>query len=481
MKTNSGRIELGWGGGSFSALLDLRSGKVEAYHGGTDFHTRYGGKCYYNSRTGLTGAGWIPAHPWIKAIGAYRVDVSTRNMFGCHIGSPMVMGKEVFVPYDYRGSDGVEGYPVLVRGEEGVVMLMEHDVVPYLLGEGGELEDREVSTTFFRTAEGGGETRVFHFRSPRGERFAKARRVLEALHHEELTFQWPADVSAQSSLNFWTRLGLHEVLEGIFFKISSDIARASYARDALADVETFQSAVPANVVVLTPATYLQEKSDGQYEAAGIFEIDGRSVDFEISVDSVAALKAMRGDFAAIVVELEAGASAKAAEDRRQREEHARREAEAEAQYLREVAESADQLITREGADPRGWIPREDVDRAFAGKEAMTVSELAAAEGGRRVLEHHFAARRQAVAAALDKQIAANPDGWFRAQVERHGEVMVTFADSRAAGNCDPGTREFRDRNFAGRESVTIAQLARFAGNSNVRRVLEWKLRQLSAQ
>lgn len=52
-------------------------------------------------------------------------------------------------------------------------------------------------------------------------------------------------------------------------------------------------------------------------------------------------------------------------------------------------------------------------------------------------------------------------------------------DSLASGNCEPGTRDFRDRCFAGRDSVKVSELVRFLSVPGVRRVLDYKLTPLA--
>ncbi|NNG66402.1 hypothetical protein [Caldanaerobacter subterraneus] len=59
-KVEKGKMYLGWEGGISDILIDLKKKKL--YHYETDYdsvHSEYGGKNYYQSRTGLTGAGYI--------------------------------------------------------------------------------------------------------------------------------------------------------------------------------------------------------------------------------------------------------------------------------------------------------------------------------------------------------------------------------------------------------------------------------------
>lgn len=68
--------------------------------------------------------------------------------------------------------------------------------------------------------------------------------------------------------------------------------------------------------------------------------------------------------------------------------------------------------------------------------------------------------RQWVAKVNDKAILeAIPD-----------DLIITFDDSLESGNCRPGTESFRDQYFPGKEKTTAGELKKFAGNYNVMRI-----------
>lgn len=56
----SKRIEVSWGGGSNTLLLSLATATLYSYEDDCEVvHKRYGGKCYYSSRSGMSGAGYL--------------------------------------------------------------------------------------------------------------------------------------------------------------------------------------------------------------------------------------------------------------------------------------------------------------------------------------------------------------------------------------------------------------------------------------
>lgn len=397
------RIELNWGGGGLDVILDLRSGDVILYNGQEDVHSRFGGKCYYTSRTGLSGAGWVPARPWLKLVAGYRVDVSTRNMFGDLDRAPAVAGRQVFVPYDYQATRLADDYPVVVRdaGWAGkpLVMLRNYEVVSHLAGKGErELEDREIQFSAIRLPGTVPDTWTFTVRVPQGARFLGLRRVVEGIHHEELSFQacgegnyGPEEMPELLVEPFWNRLGLWRVSgEPVtdFYKITGGIARRRYSAEELASVEGLQFAAPANTVVLTPHLYLQER-DGYYDAVGLFELDGEEVDYEVGLEPAEGVRAMRGDFEEVRERLEEGARAKHDADL-----ESRRQMEKAAADIRNLCEQhIDVEVTPEDSVAAGNC-RVGTDafrqQFFAGREFVRVRELVphlANPGVRRVLEH----------------------------------------------------------------------------------------------
>lgn len=63
--------------------------------------------------------------------------------------------------------------------------------------------------------------------------------------------------------------------------------------------------------------------------------------------------------------------------------------------------------------------------------------------------------------AIQRQLSAGQPG-------EYGSIVVSIADSYAAGNCEPGTLAFRDRYFPGRDSATVAEILSVETNSDTR-------------
>ncbi|MBI2612201.1 hypothetical protein HYW59_00075 [Candidatus Kaiserbacteria bacterium] len=409
------RIDLRYGGGEIDILLDLRSSSLVAYHGDEvryregeipppSFHARYGGKQYYSSRSGASGAGWVPARPWLATVTGYRTDVRSPwlpllSQWDEKIAK--VFGTQVCVPFYYRGSGLAGDWPAVVRGQDGQLALLPIEAVADYVGN-------RISEEYFslKTWE------IGFIRSPLTELAVEPvpirvhrdcppehiGRVVEALVLDEVCFQWPEPRPV--TINFWTRLGLHRVGEH-FYKISRGVARKRYNPAELESAETLQQAVPANVAVLAPDLYIQGEGES-WTGVGRFTIDGEGTDFEV--------------------------------------------------YLESPTEAA---------------------RAMAGDESVTAAlreRLIA--GAREKIAREAEARRLQEAWAAEQAVR---EGKFRALCEQHADLDVTLEDSIAAGNCRPGTEGFRDREFPGKNSVTVGKLVRFLSVYGVRRVLEHKL------
>lgn len=78
---------------------------------------------------------------------------------------------------------------------------------------------------------------------------------------------------------------------------------------------------------------------------------------------------------------------------------------------------------------------------------------------RAAAERRAERQRQQLAELYDRIVrAAEPLGDL-------ASVRVTLADSTRAGNCRPGTEEFRDRYFPGRDDVNLEEIAQLARSS----------------
>ncbi len=406
---NASRIELGYGGGSIDMLFDISSNNIIPYKGSKnfgrtdlpadpdDFHSRFGGKQYYQSQSGASGAGWIPAKPTLKKLYGYRIDVgspwiafSKDKEFAPNVGA-----YEVYVPFSYRTGD-TSGWPVVLRDRyDAITFCCEEDLGRFLCGQ-IEATPRVFKTTYHKNTLSGVKEHsatVNVVEGYNGGRFANARRLIEHLNMATIGWSNPEDVKPEGDEQFWKRLGLYRFPNGLF-KITRGVCR--YKTEAW-NLELMCEFVPSNVHALAPNLYIQER-DGAYVGVGRFEIDSAWYDFEVNLSPEVSFQIFRGArdvIAALARQLEEGA--------------------------------------------RNKELRERADRA------------------RMKLFAHQQEEREKI---------------FRALCEQFADVEVTVADSLAAGNCVPGTEDFRSREFPEKKSATVKQLSRFLSVHGVRRVLE---------
>jgi hypothetical protein len=485
-------MEIGWGGGLFSVLLNLATREVHAYCSeatAEQFHGRYGGRCYYTSRSGLSGAGWVPDRIELVSVPTYRVD--TKNP---HVGLDKFMGEmEVGVPRAYRGHDPipVQEWPVLVRLKQygdATVAVSLAEFFEFLLAREDrsdlelqklEFKENYVPAPGAQAQEFTGQ--IFVTRNRPGAPRKHLRKIVQALN-PQLRFSWGEEVTPLVQNSFWTRLAMFPASDGRVYRFSrGGICRASYARQELETIEGLQAAVGPNVRVLAPSFYIQRRDDAVV-AAGLFRHGDFEYDFEFDVDvPVEFARALAGDFQDLYSRCQAGAAEKHRQDEESRRQQAEWQAQREAEYRRTLEIHSDRPVTREEALRLGAGYPVMIAQVMGDGESASVADFAALEEGRIFLQHYlFPDRERRIREEMRRLAETDREGWFRQACEKHGEVMVTFADSRSAGNCEPGTRDFRDRVFPGRESVTLAELARYSTRPEVRRVIEYKLRQLGA-
>jgi len=301
---------LSFGGGTFDVLLDFADRNITVYNGGEEFHARYGGRQYYKSWSGLSGAGWIPTRLDRIVVRGYRTETESPWAAMSPIGGEL----EVGIPTCRAGASGqiADGFPALVRMSSGLVLCHVCDLFAVLCGGTGT--QHEYAFEYFAAA--GEDSRTFcerydyvgadwWIKKHRGNVHA----VLRALRRE--CFFRPDDT--QPSMPFWRRLGLHWQADGRAYKVAKGVAWERYAPADLQTREQRQDAAPANVLFLSPLYYLQRDRDGNFEAVGISECGG--YDYEAAVSPHAAMRALMGDHAAITAELDRGIATKAAVDR----------------------------------------------------------------------------------------------------------------------------------------------------------------------
>jgi hypothetical protein len=385
------RIELSWGGGTFDVLLDLRYRCLYAYSGVDQAAAVHlmaggvaGGQNYYRSQTGLSGAGWVPARPYLMKVSGYRVDVVRPT-----VPPPESWAGGICVPIDYGTGAIVERWPVLATRDQHGDGVIYADQTSFLAARIGDAEVDAQDVVVDCILGVGLPATQATYRVQVAGKPPGLRRAVEAVQSADLRFAWPDDY-VPGMAPFWNRLGLHRFAgdPASVYKVSGDVCR----RKAPVPTEKaeLQALAPANVFVLAPRIYLQGAGES-FEAVGLFSFAGQEYDYEVAVTFSEAVHAMHGDYAGITDALAAGAGEKYERDR-----------------ARERALAAEKADTEERYGP-------------------------------------------------------------------HLGLLVSLADALAAGNCEPGVRQFQRQYFPGRDSVTLAELMPHVFNPAVRRAIEYRI------
>lgn len=303
--------QLSFGGGEFDVLLDFAAEETVVYNGGDEFHSRYGGEQYYGSWSGLSGAGWIPSRLDRVVVRGYRTE--TESPWARF--EPIGAGVQVGIPTYREGGGRIPAeWPVLIHRPHKRLVVCHPDYAFQAIAAGlGSGEEQEYTFEFYPAP--GEEHRTFsaHYEYWGYPKWLKQNRgnvhaVLRALNRK-CFFQWGGTVT---SLPFWSRLGLHWQADGCAYKVAKGVAWKRYTQADLQTQEQRQDAAPANVLFITERHYLQRSRDGDYEAVGLSG-DGLR-DYEIGLTAALAMRALMGEHAAIIAELDAGIATKVAVD-----------------------------------------------------------------------------------------------------------------------------------------------------------------------
>lgn len=371
--------DIGYGGGEFDVLLDCEGQALAVYNGGEDFHSRYGGKQYYESRSGLSGRGSIQWRLDRIVVQGYRTETETPLPTLTPIGG----GLEVGIPTVRDGIGAINpAFPALIRRAGELVICHCGSLWEALGGKAGV--SHEYTFEFFAAAGTDLRTCSVHYAYLGPEWWAKKNRrnvhaVLRELHPE---CRFRPD-GTPGSLPFWTRLGLHWQADGNAYKIAKGVCRRRYTPAYLETQEKLQDAAPANVRFLTNRHYLQLTRDGEYEAVGISEC--RRYDFEAAAPPDLAMRAMMGEGGDLIAEIDRRIERKVAVDRA-------------------ASAGIDELTAAIAANAAGVVTMADAiaagaclpgierfrDQHFPGRDTVTVGELAAHISDRdveRVIRH----------------------------------------------------------------------------------------------
>lgn len=170
------RIDLEFGQGSDAILFSAKSGKFFSFEkNGKELHELYGGKTYYTSRTGLTGAGYLeigPADNDLIRFGYYRTDARCEQRIET---VHTVNGRPIFGYSPITSHGGIDhSKPFVLSDGHKVAFVSCWDVRTTLL-EWDELRGKEINIEYY-TSGGYEYTHTSELYNPqhfRGVRFTR--------------------------------------------------------------------------------------------------------------------------------------------------------------------------------------------------------------------------------------------------------------------------------------------------------------------
>ena len=209
-------MQLNFGSGNATAIVDLASCQVEMYNEAgleaNSFHARFGGRQYYASLSGLSGAGWIPDRPDIRPVGVLRADVSRPAVPSRAEALP---GVRLVVLTKHLQRD--PWLPLLIVRDREVAVVYPDQLREALLGTLGlERTQKMTLTSWVRSPDGESMferkldiTVSWNDHRPRRWGKLSLRRVLELIFWNELFQKEASAVYRRSYEPFWEDLGLH--------------------------------------------------------------------------------------------------------------------------------------------------------------------------------------------------------------------------------------------------------------------------------
>ena len=416
-KKNKKNIDLAWGDGRTELFLAPSKKGMEVLSYEYDFdriHEVCGGRCYYQSRSGCSGAGYIEHYGDLTRVGYYRVD-TVHNEFQY----PVKLTNEVSImlPYVSHGTGGgvtLDENPVVIKVGKSTIIYcdfyrnMKEVLTAVLSGQKLKQEPRILKRSFVNTKTSWRkdeevelkfynlfgysfypwefatelledytvecpEERVhslFRISVCKDGTLVRTARIGQRLYATEVLENDPC-VGVSQAIPGWEFAGtnmLYKVRENEVYIVGWQLAEAAYKKK----MERFVRFIPASEADEFKNFVMGHLPDSKY------------IEFEKTVPKLLFFLNKEKQFA-------------------------------------------------------------DVRKGIATK----------------VREDVLVAAKQFVAAFNDKQILeAIPD-----------ELIVKIEDSYKAGNCEPGTQAFVSQYFPGKTETTAGELKKHAGNWNVMRVL----------
>jgi len=308
-------MQLKYGGGGMSVFIDMRLGRLWTYTGATAkrIHQQYGGSQYYQSGSGLSGAGNIPGHPAIRELSTYRTDTGMAGLPNLGELPEAFPGLIIMAPIYYQQSCLDEDWPIVIIPKSGMSYGRPNSVA--LVDPGGDL-----NAAITKVVAGGVETWVEVDLGPYITQVgwvipadfmvkvwtsgklseAKVRRTLRRVCQLAMAFQCDM-AEAPPYSEFWWGLGL-TVMRDRAYKVRRGVCWTSWSLQELSDPAVLQEAAKENVHVIANDMYLREdQSPLRFVAVGRVVFGGVEHAFETPVSPEEAIAAFAGDKDILVV------------------------------------------------------------------------------------------------------------------------------------------------------------------------------------
>lgn len=424
------KINVSWGDGMSDLFLDLTGKRpriLDVEFDGEKLHEMCGGETYYTSRSGYSGAGWIENLGTLLPLGTYRVD-TVHNSFQCFVSLGEIERHEeqvlAAVPYTSHTWDKtatLRDYPTVLKIGNKVVYC------------DFEINFRELLEVIFSNQELPERCEIDGVTYKRhGHRTLRRTFFSDQYGEEEVTMEFYNLCSMGRTPSPWE-----------FFQEELEPFRAGWSSERLFQllgVRQLEDGTFVKAMKIADEWYLGEIIDGDPLETGKL-----TAGWQRLADDVLVRFYDRSN----EVHLVAYATSQEAY-----EKLARRLA----YHMGEGEEFISFVSAHEGgryAEYELIVPKVSYLLNPAAPLAELRKELA-----RKVREDVMDHARQWVENINDQAILETvPD-----------DLVVTIGDSMAAGNCQPGTEEFRNRYFPGQAQTTAGELKKFSDNYNVMRI-----------
>jgi len=422
MNRNRKHIDLSWGDGGTDLFFAPCDGGFEILDYEYDFgriHEKCGGKCYYQSCSGCSGAGYIEQYADLTRVGYYRVDtVHNEFQYPVHLTDEV----SIMLPYVSHESDKrstLENNPVVIMVGKSTIIYcgfytnMNEVLTTLLSGEELKQEPRILKRTFVDT-----------------KSYWKSAEEVELKFYNLFGRSYYPWEFATELLKDCTVYYPDERIHSIF--------RISTCEDGtlVRTTRIGQTLYAAEVLESDPCEKVHEAFPG-------WEFAGTNMTNML-------YKFRENDVYIVGWEL------------------------ADVAYQKKIERIARFIPASEAAEFKSFVKEHLPSTKYVEFE-ITVPKLlffmnkekqfANVRKGiaTKVREDAFEAAKQFVADFNDKQILeAIPD-----------ELIITLEDSYTSGNCEPGTQAFVDKYFPGKTETTAGELKKYADNWNVMRIFRY--------